>query len=277
MMSRLFVVGCLIAGFANGVAAQAPGDRVVGASAPAAFAIQFIDSPPVCHEYQGALQISGGTIWLLRSRSGAGSGVGGVIKPVDDETHLYRVMTDGCVLDITLRAQLYRDGDWTPLLVPRWMRPSLPPEQRVTPEERRKFEEFQSRLAQRQQGGASPPTAVRRSADWLQGPGDLPRKIRISRQTGGFGSFFNFDGMPEHCLDVIGDVRVDQRGIVFEFPTDVPDDINHFSSDLRRFDDFRGQLVLMRNGCRVEITVGKAMRRDDRWLRIAIAAMVRSP
>jgi hypothetical protein len=186
-------------------------------------------------------------------------------------------MTDGCVLDITLRAQLYRDGDWTPLLVPRWMRPSLPPEQRLTLEERRGWEELRSKLAQRQQGGASPPTAVRPSADWLQGPGDHLRKIRIRRQTGGFGSFFNFDGMPEHCLDVIGDVRVDQRGIVFEFPTNVPDDINHFSSDLRRFDDFRGQLVLMRNGCRVEITVGKAMRRDDRWLRIAIAAMVRSP
>ena len=275
MMSRLFVSSCLIAGFASGAAAQASG--VVGGSEPAAFAIRFIDSPPVCHEYQGALQISGGTIWLLRSRSGSGSGVGGVIKAVDDETHLYRVMTDGCVLDITLRAQLYRDGDWTPLLVPRWARPSLPPEQRLTPEERRRLEEFRSKLAQRQQGGASPPTAVRPSADWLQGPGDLPRRIRIRRQTGGSGSFFNFDGMPEHCLDVIGDVRVNQRGIVFEFPTDVPDDINHFSTDLRRFDDFRGQLVLMRNGCRVEITVGKAMRQDDRWLRIAIAAMVRSP
>src|SRR5436309_853494 len=151
MMSRLFVASCLIAGFANGAAAQLSGDRVVRAPEPAAFAIRFIDSPPVCHEYQGALQISGGTIWLLRSRSESGSGVGGVIKPVDDETHLYRVMTDGCVLDITLRAQVYRDGDWTPLLVPRWMRPSLPPEQRLTPEERRRFEELQSKLAQRQQ------------------------------------------------------------------------------------------------------------------------------
>jgi hypothetical protein len=275
MMSRLFVSSCLIAGFAGGAAAQASG--VVGGSEPAAFAIGFIDSPPVCHEYQGALQISGGTIWLLRSRSGSGRGAGGFSKPVDDETHLYRVMTDGCVLDITLRAQLYRDGDWTSLPVPRWMRPSLPPEQRLTPEVRRRLEELRSAPAQRRQDGTSPPTAAGPSADWLQGPGDLPRKIRINWQTGGSGSFFNFDGMPEHCLDVVGEVRVDQRGIVFEFPTDVPDDINHFSTDLRRFDDFRGQLALIRNGCRVEITVGKAMRRDDRWLPIPIAAMVRSP
>src|SRR5262245_64945145 len=126
MMSRLFVASCLIAGLADSAAAQTPGDRVAGASAPAAFAIQFIDSPAVCHEYQGALQISGGTIWLLRSRSGSGSGAGGVGKPVDDETHGYGVMTDGCVLHITLRAQVYRDGDWTPLLVPRSMRPGLP-------------------------------------------------------------------------------------------------------------------------------------------------------
>ena len=75
-MSRLFVSSCLIAGFASGAAAQASG--VVGGSEPAAFAIRFIDSPPVCHEYQGALQISGGPIWLLHSRSGSGSGVGGV-------------------------------------------------------------------------------------------------------------------------------------------------------------------------------------------------------
>ena len=276
-MSRLFVAGCLVAGLANGAAAQTPGDRVVGASEPAAFAIRFIDSPPVCHEYQGAVQISGGTIWLFRSRSGSGSFAAGIGKPADDETHAYGVMTDGCLLHITLRAQVYRDGDWTPLLVPRGIRPSLPVEQRLTPEERRRLEEFRSALAQRQQGGASPPTVVRPSEEWLQGPGDLPRMIRMLRQTGGFSSFFNFDGMPESCLEVVGEVRVDQRGIVFEFPTNVPDEINHFSTDLRRFDDFRGQLALMRNECRIEITVGKAMRQDNRWLPIPIAAMVRSP
>src|SRR5262249_42844796 len=160
---------------------------------------------------------------------------------------------------------------------PRSMRPGLPIEQRLTPEERRRLEELRSTLAQRPQGRVSPPTTVRPSEEWLRGPGDLPRKMRMFLQTGGFSSFFKFDGMPEDCLDVVGEVRVDQRGIAFEFPTDVPDEINHFSTDLRRFDDFRGQLALMRNGCRVEITVGKAMRQDDRWLPIPIAATVRSP
>jgi hypothetical protein len=284
MKSCAILTGCLISGFASLAAAQPSSDRitlpaVAGQSSPSesAFAIAFVDSPPVCPQHHSALQIAGGAVWFIRSllpNSGASFG-----RIADDETWDYRLSADDCVLDITVRVQVYRDGRWESLLVPRWSRPSLTPDQRLTPEDRRSLEHFRkvlaARLAARRDARVDRQAEATTREAWQEGPGNLARKIRIRRQSGAVSSFLEFEGMPENCVDVVGEYRLDQRGIAFQFPTNFPDGLNQFETEFHRFDDFRGRLALIQGGCRVEITVGKAIRDHGRWMPIPIASIAR--
>jgi hypothetical protein len=281
MTSSVMLAGYLIAGFVSVAAAQSFNDRfglhaIAGQSSPsdAAFAITFIDSPPVCPERHGALQIASGTIWLIRSPHPAGGG--GISKAADDETYEHRMLADDCVINITVRAQVYRDARWVSLLVPRWMRPSLSPAQRLSPEDRRSLEHWRRLLEVRRQGIVDPQAETTTREAWLQGPGNLPRMVRIRQLAGGFSSFYEFEGAPESCVEAVGEYLLDQRRITFHFPTNFPDDINRFDVEFHRFDDFRGQLVFVRGDCRVELTVGKAVRDHGRWLPIPISSIARS-
>lgn len=280
MKSCAILAGCLITGFASLAAAQPSNDRitpraVAGQSSPSesAFAIAFVDGPPVCPERHSALQITGGTIWFIRSllpESG-----GSVGRTADDETWDYRMLADDCVVDITVRAQVYRDGFWEPLLVPRWTRPSLSRDQRLTPEDRRSLEHFRKVLAARRDGKVDRQAEATTREAWLQGPGNLSRMIRIRRQSGAVSSFLEFEGMPENCVDVVGEYWLDQKGVAFYFPTNFPDGLNRFEAEFHRFDDFRGRLAFIQGGCRVEMTIGKAIRGHGRWTPIPIESITR--
>jgi hypothetical protein len=191
-------------------------------------------------------------------------------KAFDDETYWYGIGANDCAVDLTLRALVYRDGHWVPLLVPRSMRPGL--------QHNRSREEVRKRIdeALRRRESMTPQEQVEARQAWLHGPGPLPRSIRIQQQTGGFGTFFAYEGMPENCVNAVGEYRLDQNGITFRFPANVSDDYNQFAAELSRIDDFRSQFAFSRADCRVEITIGKAMRDHGRWLRIPIASITRS-
>jgi hypothetical protein len=234
-----------------------------------AFAIGFNDSPPVCPEGKGALQISGGPIWFIGSPASRGNGDSTVSKPIDDETYQILIETYDCLIDVTLRAQVLRDGQWTPLLVPRSMRPSMSAKERAE-----LVRPFLERLREQSKDGARP--SAEAYNNWLQGPASLARVTRIQRQTGGLSSFYQFDEMPENCIKAVGEYSLDQKGIIFFFSTNVPDDYNRFAAQLYRFDDFRSQLVFFHNDCRVEITIAKAIRQNGTWLPIPVASIARS-
>jgi hypothetical protein len=275
MIYREILFGWFLCAFATAAAAQQPSpyiDLNAMAGQPSsndlALAISFIDSPPVCPESHGALQISGGPIWFIRSPTPPGNGNRTISKPIDDGTYRIQIDTFDCLIEVTLRMQVLRDGHWTPLLVPESMRPSTSAEKRA---------ELVRPLQERLQEQSN---SVRPSAEWydnwLQGPTSLARVTRIQRQTGGSGSFYQFDGMPENCINAVGGYSLDQRGLVLSFPTNFPDDYNRFAAQLYRFDDFRGQLVFAHNDCRVEITIAKSIRQNGAWLPIPIASIARS-
>jgi hypothetical protein len=276
MNYRAILFCSFLCAYATASAAQQPSpyiDLNVMAGQPssneAAFAISFIDSPPVCPEGRGALQISGGPIWLIRSSAPRGNGDSTVSKPIDDMTYQIQIGTFDCLIDVTLRTQVLRYGQWMPLLVPKSMRPSTSAEEHaelVRPLRERLQEQSQNR--------------VRPSAEaynnWLQGPSALARVTRIQHQTGGLSSFYQFEGMPENCIKAVGEYSLDQKGIMFFFSTSFPDDYNRFAAQLYRFDDFRSQLTFLHNDCRVEMTIAKAIRQNGAWLAIPIASIARS-
>jgi hypothetical protein len=263
-------------GFTNLAVGQVPLDVIAGRSSSkqVAFAISFTGSPPICPEGHGALQISAEAIWFIQSPVSRGNANSTIGKPTDDETYQHRTATYDCLLDVTVRVHVLRDGQWTPLLVPRSMRPSLPPEERFSPQERREIERLSAALKERLRSGVRPSSDE--SNRWLNGPGNLPRLTRIFNQTKGMSAFYEFDGMPANCVQVVGEYWLDQNGIAFFFPTNFPDDFNRFAAEFYRFDDFRSRLVFVRGECRVEMTIGKAVLDHGLWLPIPIASIARS-
>ena len=237
MNFRAILFCSFLCAFATASAAQQPSAHInlnVMAGQPssngAAFGIAFIDSPPVCPEDLGALQISGGPIWFIRSPAPPEKWKSTISKPIDDETYqIVMISAYDCLIDITLRTQVLRYGQWTPLLVPK--RESMSAEERA--ELKRLFLE---RSQEQSNNGVRP--LVEAYNNWL-------RETSIQRQTGGLSSFYRFDGMPENCIKAVGEYSLDQKGIMFFFQTNFPDDYNRFAAQLYRFDDFRGQLVLL--------------------------------
>jgi hypothetical protein len=202
MNDRIILLCLFLCAFATASAAQQPSDRtdlnaIAGrpSSNEVAFAISFVESPPVCPEALGALQISGGPIWFIQSLASRGNGNGtisAVSKPIDDETYQIRISTYDCLIDATLRTQALRDGRWTPLLVPKSMRPSMSAQERaelVRPSLDRLQEQLKNRVR----------ASAEASNNWLQGRAPLARVIRIQNQTGGVSTFYELRDARELC------------------------------------------------------------------------------
>jgi hypothetical protein len=167
-------------------------------------------------------------------------------------------------------------GQWTPLLVPQSMRPDLSEdERRELAEQRRELAEQLRAAAERLRNRAGAPSEEERQVwqAWRNGPGNLPRMLRLQQQTGAQSTFLEFEEIPQACIEAFGELSLNQSGISFSFPTHFPDDLDRFTVEHRRLDDFRAQLLLVGRNCRVEMTIGKAIRADGRWVSIQLDAI----
>jgi hypothetical protein len=242
-----------------------------------AFGLAFLETPSVCFEGREALQISRGVVWFIQPReSFRRTGARGRSMPIDNGTYLRLIGTDECAIEFTIRVQANRDGQWTPLLVPQSMRPDLSEdERRELAEQRRELAEQLRAAAERLRNRAGALSDEERQVwqAWLNGPGNLPRMLRLQQQTGAQSTFLEFEEIPEACVEAFGELSLNQRGISFSFPTHFPDDLDRFTVEHRRLDDFRAQLLLVGRNCRVEMTIGKAIRADGRWVSIQLDAI----
>jgi hypothetical protein len=163
------------------------------------FGLAFIETPPVCLEGREALQISPGVVWFIQSPRGYG----------------------------------HRDGQWTALLVPKSMRPNLSEDERsqLWKEQRALRERLQAtieRSRERLQNGGRPPSEEARRASeekrqaWLNGPGNIPRMLRIRQQTGAASTFLEFDAMPGVCVEAFGELWLNQEASRFPFRGTLP-------------------------------------------------------
>jgi beta-lactamase regulating signal transducer with metallopeptidase domain len=239
-----------------------------------AFGVAFITAPPVCPEDHGVLQISRGVVWFITSSGSKERPTPlRISRLIADDAWEQAVSTGKCRIDLAVRAQAIRDGRWTPLLVPKSMRPIL------SAEERRQLTrpptELQQKKLSDRKNWVKP--SAEELAQWINGPGNLSRAIRIQQQTGAVGTYLTFEEAPETCVEAVGEFWLDQAGMAFSFPTEFLDDANRFSIEHRRLDDFRAELVLGGRGCRVEITIGKAIRARDGWLSIQLDSIYPLP
>jgi len=176
---------------------------------------------------------------------------------LDDETYRHHVGAEACRVDMDIREQVRHDGIWTSLLLPRTLRPSLSPEERS--EALRELYDRPSRIPPEQFGRYVDARDARRSMGSLLQGG-------VITLSGGL----DFEGV-RSCFDVVGDYLIDQRGVAFQFVTNLSTDMNRFVMERIDVDDDHSRLYLTRGDCRIELTVGASILLQGQWVTRSIA------
>jgi len=159
--------------------------------------------------------------------------------------------------------QAFRDGSWVSLLVPRMSRPSLSAEDR-----KRAFEELQEDSRRRTENLSLEERKER--VDRFSEIGRTGWAIgRLSTMTWGFG----FEGVPSNCFQAVGDFDLNAKGLALSFPTNLPGDLNRFVIERADVDPYRARLYLVRDDCRFELSISKAVLHSDQWVAVPLAAI----
>jgi hypothetical protein len=259
-MNRLTIVfSALLSVFVTASAAQERKSRidldvVWEASFPALVhaRVSFAETDSQCPEEQGALRIFGGTLVLIRPRPTDPPPTSvwrATMEPTDDETWRYRAETSTCQMDVAVQQQVRREGSWKSLLVPRWERPSLPPEERS---------ELQRRFRTPTPSGHKPAAVIQLLA-WQGGVGLIAHVP------------FVFEERPETCFEAVGDFRMERSGLRFSFLTGLPGDLNRFVIERTDLDANRRRLYFTHGDCRFELTVSQSVLRGGEWIAVPLA------
>jgi hypothetical protein len=178
---------------------------------------------------------------------------------LDDETYRHRIATDTCRVDLDIGEQVRRDHVWTSLQLPRMRRPSLSSEERSE--------------AESQYRDSHPDPVPLAQFGRYKDAGNA-RKIMGS----GMGSLheaIRFDGAPT-CFDAVGDYLIDQRGMAFQFVTNLPGELNRFVLERVDIDDEHSRLYLTQGDCRFVLTIGSSVMIQDQWMPRSIAPLARA-
>jgi len=263
MISRWTISGCLLL-VATGAAAQQPGGRIdldrfaEELTGLVSIGATFVEEgPAVCPEDQVLLKISQGRLTQLRAATEPARPSLQFVeqKTIDDETRLHQYQTFGCRIDLSVRMQVFTDGSWRPLLVPRKSADQLLAEARerteqLSPEERRKrLESFRERQA----------------AGWSFG------------RVGTNSASFTFDQAPADCFQAIGEYVLHRNGITFSFPTNLPGGLNQFTIERADADFDHARFYFTRANCRFELKIGKSVMRGGQWFAVPLAPVQPPP
>jgi hypothetical protein len=274
MNHRAILLSAFLSAFVTASAAQEPSGRIdlaVVSDSPfprfVVVDVSFAQDDSQCPEDRGTLQISRGTLALLRpipQEPRPTSGGRWTIQPTDDETQQYRIQTSACNMYISVRQLIRHEGSWEPLLVPRQQRPSL------SPDERR---ELQRQFTENLRTPKEPTPSRREMMDrftaaqkeiraWGNGSGSFAGSVRLP---------LGFDEGPQTCFEALGDYHIERAGIRFSFVTGLPGDLNRFVIERTDPDAIRRRLYFTRGDCRFELTISRSVSRDGEWLSVPLA------
>jgi hypothetical protein len=275
MRHRTIMLSGLLSVFVTASAAQEPNSRIDLDAVSAAVSspllviarVSFAETDNQCPEDRGMLRIFGGTLAMVRpipTDPPPTSVLRATTEPADDETQrlstpLYRAGTFTCQIDIAVRQQVRREGSWESLLVPKWERPSLPPEER-----RELQRQFRTPMSSRQQQAAFKEVTAWQGADFV-GP--------VFNIDGSTHWSFSFDDRPETCFDfeAVGDFYIERSGLRFSFPTGLPANLNRFVIERTNLDAYRRRLYFTHEDCRFELTISQSVLRGGEWILVPLA------
>jgi hypothetical protein len=276
MNFRLAILFCLVLNLESAASAQQSQNRIDlsadggaplppgAASPPAISGIAFRPADVVCPEEHGAIEIRSGQMYLTRINSEnqarsnklPGDGLGGRFhaKPLDDETYQYEIGNEQCRLVLQVRLQTQRDGEWQPVLLPYWSRPSVSKEERSARARqlRNFFNEHRGRGKAESQPRPPPP----------------PGPQMLGDVSGSAEGFF-FEGLSEatlaDCFQAVGTYEVNQEGVFFTFLRTLPGNVNRFAIERNDINNYQGRLSFVQDGCRVQITTSGSWKYNFEW------------
>ena len=276
MYFRWAILFCLVLSIESAASAQQSQNRIdlnvdgaaplpPGAASPPAIAgIAFRPADVVCPEEHGTIEIRSGQIYLTRINSEnqarsnklPGDGLGGRFhaKPLDDETYQYEIGNEQCRLVLQVRLQTQRDGEWQPVLLPYWSRPSVSKEERSARARqlRNFFNEHRGRGKAESQPRPPPP----------------PGPQMLGDVSGSVEGFF-FAGLSEatlaDCFQAVGTYEVNQEGVFFTFLRALPGNVNRFAIERNDINNYQGRLYFVQGGCRVQITTSGSWKYNFEW------------
>ena len=241
----------------------------MAASPPAVAGIAFRPADVVCPQDHGTIEIRSGQMYLHRmssqDRVGAsplpGNGIGSHFhnKPLDDATYQYEIGNEQCRLVLHVRLQTQRDGEWQPVLLPYWSRPSVSNEERSahSQELRKVFEEHRGR------GKAVP-----------QSPPQLPPSPQMLGDASGTSEAFFFEGPSEailaDCFQAVGAYEVSQEGVFLTFLRGLPGNLNRFAIERNDINGHQGRLYFVQGECRMQITTSGSWKYHTEWAPMTI-------
>jgi hypothetical protein len=271
MNFRLAILTCLVLSLESAASAQRSQNRIdlsvdeatlpdISAWPPADSGIGFRPTEVACPEEHGTVQIRAGQIFLFRinsqnrARSSTlpGNGIGRLFhaKPLDDESYQYEIGNEACRLVLHVRLQTQRNGEWQPVFLPYWSRPSVSKEERAR--ELRKFLN-----EERERGKIESKTRP------------LPPSSQLLGDVGGTGEAFFFEGPPEarlaDCFQAVGTYEVSQEGVFFTFLRALPGNLNRFAIERNDINNYQGRLNFVHSGCRLQITTSGYWKYHSEW------------
>jgi hypothetical protein len=227
--------------------------------------INFADASASCPEDHGNLQVSSGTITIHSARllgRDWGDRLGSLTGLFDDDTQRLRIAADDCSYEIGLRLQKRDNDTWTSFAVPR--SPSL----------RAPLQEWLKALGEETRAAKPGGDANNDSKTEAAAVNDAAAELNAAK--GLYPDYYPFsiivrpENAPDDCVPTFGSYLTDVKGITFTFVTNLSADLNHFAVERADPDGTTARLYLVRDDCRLEITLGKALKRQSVWRPLAV-------
>lgn len=274
MKFRIVMVTGVVLAWAGAAVAQQPAGRIdldrfaEELTGQISVRATFEEGSVVCPEDRTLLTISNGRFLQLRHNpSPLARWRRSENRTIDDETHRHQYSTDECRFDILVRMQVLRDGSWASLLVPRLDRPSLSAEARKDA-----LDEFWE-SARRRSESLSPEERKERTRQLFE-------RQRMGWSVGRIGTMrtgFAFEGAPPNCFQAVGEFDLNAKGLALSFPTNLPGDLNRFVIERADVDPYHARLYLVRDDCRLELSISKSVLHGDQWAAVPLAAIPPPP
>jgi hypothetical protein len=222
----------------------------------------FESTSAMCPEDQALFRIARGALMQFRTSTEAPRQQYMDVQntATDDYTHSGQYRVFECRVDLLVGMQGLIDGSWVPILLPKTRRPNR------SAEERKQAVDELMAQARTQLEQMSPEERKERSDRFREQQATGWSIGRLPTTSAGVG--FEASG---DCFEAVGTFALDQSGIRFLFPTNMPGGVNQFTIERADVDLNRARFYFVRDKCRLEIEISRSVLRGGQWHAVPLA------